>query len=36
MRSAFPNGTHRRRWSDEGHSLLGQRACAYDERIASA
>jgi hypothetical protein len=35
-RAGFPTGTHRHRSSNEGHSPLGQRACAYDERIASA
>jgi hypothetical protein len=35
MRTGFPTGTRRRRSSDEEHSLLGRRACAYDERITS-
>jgi hypothetical protein len=28
MRAGFPTGTHRRRSSEEAHSLLGQRVCA--------
>jgi hypothetical protein len=29
MRDGFPTGTHRRRSSDEAHSLLGRRVCAF-------
>jgi hypothetical protein len=36
MRVEFPTGTRMHRSSDEGHSLLLRKACAYDERIASA
>jgi hypothetical protein len=37
MRAGFPTGTHGCRSSDEGHSLLERRVCAYREReIASA
>jgi hypothetical protein len=36
MRAGFPTGTRRCRSSDEEHSLLGRKVCAYDERIASA
>jgi hypothetical protein len=32
MRAGFPTGTHRCRSSEEAHSLLGQRVCAYRER----
>jgi hypothetical protein len=32
MRAEFPTGTHRCMSSDELHSLLGQRVCAYCER----
>jgi hypothetical protein len=31
-RAGFPTGTHRCRSSEEAHSLLGRRACAYRER----
>jgi hypothetical protein len=36
MRAGFLTGTHRHRSSDEGHSLLGRRECAYHERNTSA
>jgi hypothetical protein len=36
MRAGFHTGTCRHRSSDEGDSLLERRACAYEERIASA
>jgi hypothetical protein len=36
MRAGFPTGTHMRRLSNEGHSLLGQSVCAYNEGNASA
>jgi hypothetical protein len=36
MRVEFPIGTHRCRSSDEGHSLLGRRECAYREGNTSA
>jgi hypothetical protein len=32
MRAGFPTGTHRCRSTDEAHSLLGWRECAYRER----
>jgi hypothetical protein len=32
MRAGFSTGTHRCRSSEEAHSLLGQRVCAYRER----
>jgi hypothetical protein len=32
MRARFPTGTRRCRSSEETHSLLGQRMCAYRER----
>jgi hypothetical protein len=32
MRAGFPIGTRRCRSSEEAHSLLGQRVCAYRER----
>jgi hypothetical protein len=32
MRAGFPTGTHRCRLSEENHSLLGKRVCAYRER----
>jgi hypothetical protein len=32
MRDGFHTRTHRCRSSDEGHSLLGQRVCAYHDR----
>jgi hypothetical protein len=31
-RAGFPTGTHRCRSSEEAHSLLGRRVCAYRER----
>jgi hypothetical protein len=36
MRAGFPTVTRMRRSSDEGHSLLGKRVCAYDEINASS
>jgi hypothetical protein len=32
MRAGFPTGTCRCRSSDEAHSLLEQRVCAFHER----
>jgi hypothetical protein len=32
MRAGFPTGTHRCRSSEEAHSLLERRLCAYRER----
>jgi hypothetical protein len=32
MRAGFPTGTHRCRSSEEAHSPLGRRVCAYHER----
>jgi hypothetical protein len=32
MRARFPTGTHRCRSTEEAHSLLGRRGCAYRER----
>jgi hypothetical protein len=32
MRTMFPIGTHRCRSTEEAHSHLGQRECAYCER----
>jgi hypothetical protein len=32
MRTGFPTGTHRCRSTEDAHSLLGQRECAYRER----
>jgi hypothetical protein len=32
MRAGFPTGTHKCRSTDEAHSLLEQRECAYRER----
>jgi hypothetical protein len=31
MRAGFPTGTHKCRSSEEAHSLLGRRECAYRE-----
>jgi hypothetical protein len=32
MRAGFPSGTHRCWSTEEAHSLLGHRKCAYPER----
>jgi hypothetical protein len=32
MRVVFPTGTHMCRSTEEDHSLLGRRECAYHER----
>jgi hypothetical protein len=32
MSDGFPTGTHRCRSTEEAHSLLGSRECAYHER----
>jgi hypothetical protein len=32
MRAEFPTGTHMCRSTEEAHSLIGRRECAYHER----